>query len=157
MKIKGRQIGKPKPTYCVFERDGTEFIFTIEAILDFESFNKICPYPEPPKVTKPGGKVIEDTNDAQYLHLIEQYGNNKTDWMILESIRNTEGLEWDVVNYDDPDTWNKYRLELEQSGLTDSEIVHLIKTIMECNFISENRMLEARDRFIHSQAQNIES
>jgi len=153
MKIKGKTIGAPKPRLCVIERDDEQFVFTLQAVLDYTDFDAVCPKPEPPKVLRPGGDVTENITSPVYLKTLEEYGTQKTYWLIIKSLEATEGLEWEKVNLSDPDTWELYKDELTDCGLTEGEIVYLINQIYNVNSLDEERMKEALDRFTHSQSE----
>lgn len=153
MKIKGKTIGAPKPRLCVIERDDEQFVFTLQAVLDYTDFDAVCPKPEPPKVLRPGGDVTENITSPVYLKTLEEYGTQKTYWLIIKSLEATEGLEWEKVNLGDPDTWELYKDELTDCGLTEGEIVYLINQIYNVNSLDEERMKEALDRFTHSQSE----
>jgi hypothetical protein len=151
MRIKGKLIGAPKPRLCVIERGDEQFVFTINAVLDYSAFDKLCPTPKPPKVMKPGGSVSEDPMNGSYLKKLQDYSEQKTHWLIINALKETEGLIWDKVDEDDPDTWKFYLDELKEGGLTEGEVAHLINQAYLCNSLDESKMDEARERFIRSQ------
>ena len=148
MRIKGKLIGAPESRLCVFERGEEKYVFTINAVLDYTEFDKLCPTPSPPKVTKPGGVALANPESPIFLEKLTKYSIVKTSWLILKALEQTEGLEWDDVNMEDPDTWDKYKDELMGSGLTEGEVAHLINQIYLVNSLDESKMNEARDRFI---------
>lgn len=151
MRIKGKRIGAPKPRPCVIERDGEDFVFIVNAVLDYKEFEKLCPIPSPPKVMKPGGKVSEDPDSPLYNEALTKYGKKKTNWLMIQSIKDTEGLTWEKVVYDDPETWEYFREELSESGFTEGELAYLINDVYLINSLDESKMSEARERFIRSQ------
>lgn len=151
MKLKGKVPGAPKPRYCVIEREDDQFVFRIDAVLDYTDFDKFCPEPTPPQILKPGGKVFGAPNDPSHLKALEAHGQYKTHWTILKALANTEELEWDEVKLDDPDTWHLYVDEFRSAGLTEGEIAYLVTQIYENLGIDEKKMTEARDRFLRSQ------
>jgi len=151
MRIKGKRIGAPKPRPCVIERDGEDFVFIVNAVLDYKEFEKLCPIPSPPKVMKPGGGVSEDSNNPKYAEALTKYGEKKTNWLMINAIKDTEGLEWEKVILDDPTTWEHFREELSEGGLTEGELAFLINDVYLVNSLDESKMSEARERFMRSQ------
>jgi len=151
MRIKGKLIGAPKPRPCVIERENEQFVFTISAVLDYKEFDELCPTPKPPKALKPGGKVTVNTDSPRYLEALTKYSEKKTSWLLIQAISDTDGLEWERVDLQDPETWSLYMEELKGSGLTEGEIAYLINQVYEVNSLDESKMTEARERFISSQ------
>ena len=133
MRIKGKLIGAPKPRLCIIEREGEQFVFTINAVLDYSKFDELCPTPKPPKVMTPGGGVSEDTTSGVYLQQLQDYSENKTHWLLINALRETDGLEWEKVDEEDPSTWKEYLVELKESGLTEGEVAYLINQVYQTN------------------------
>lgn len=151
MRIKGKLIGAPKPRLCVIERGDETYVFTINAVLDYSKFDELCPTPKPPRVMKPGGGVSEDPMNGDYLKKLQTYSEQKTHWLLISALAETEGLEWDKVKLGEPDTWSLYMDELKESGLTEGELAHLINQVYVTNSLDESKMDEALERFIRSQ------
>ena len=77
--------------------------------------------------------------------------------MILKSLEATEGLEWETVKMDDPETWLNYEKELKDSGLSPIEVGRIVGICMSANGLDERKMEAARDAFLaEQQAQVVE-
>ena len=157
MKILGKRIGEPEPKVVVIERkdkdgDVEQFVFTLKAVFDRQTFDEICPKPKP-KVSLKDGPII----DADYRKRVEEYSTHKTYWTILDSLSATDGLEWEKVKLDDPSTWTLFEDELIESGLTQGEINYLVTQITDANSIDEATMEEARERFFATGAKEVDS
>src|SRR5216684_11348 len=121
MKIKGRSIKGPNRDFVVIPRpkgpdgENQDIVFEAEAVLDYGDFEKLCPVPMPPIVTRPGNIQSENVEDPDYKKKLAQHNRQRYDWMVLQSLQITEGLEWEQVKADDPETWSNYEAELRAS------------------------------------------
>jgi len=152
VKIGGKKVEAPKPLMFAIPRPGGEdIIFQCSAVLDYSEFEKRCPEPKPPTVKQPGKPDTVDRDNPKYLARLDEFGTKKMDWMVLQSLAGTPGLEWETVDLDNPDTWSGYKDELAES-FTDMEIGMLVSKVMEANIPDEKRQKEALDRFVAMQA-----
>lgn len=156
MKLFGKQIDKPKPSTIVLSRNDEFHVFQCEAVLDYAEFERLCPKPRPDKLLKPGGQVLETTDSPRYTKALEKWGNQRLAWMIIQSLKNTPGLTWDKVNYDDPETWLQYEDELKEAYFSQVEINELVGGVIEANNLSQEKIREARDRFFRMQSETAE-
>lgn len=150
MLVNGKRLSCPSVRYVVFPRLDGDIVFKITAVLNFDDFEKLCPYPEPPWMLKPGGIRSQDVEDADYKKAINEWSANKIYWMILRSISSTESLEWETVKLSDTETWPNFRNELVSSGLTELEVAKIQKTVFEVNGLDEDKIKEATDRFLQT-------
>lgn len=154
MKINGKKIEGPNVEVIVFPRsDGEEIVFKAQAVLDLEPFRKLCPEPKPPRMLKRGVGMVEDVEDQGYKLSLEQHAKKRFDWIIVQSLRATDGLEWERVKYAESDSWQFYREELKDSGFGEYEIGKIIQMVLVANSLDESKMEEARKRFLLGQAQ----
>lgn len=151
MKLKGLSIGEPKPRVCVIERNGVSHVFKLKAVTNSDGFDKICKEPQPPQSLKPGGKVEINYDNLEYKEALKKYYDAKTQWMILESLSATDGLEWETIDMTDPNTWGNYIKELNSAGLTNGEVTYLITEINKANSIDRDSMDQALERFMSTQ------
>lgn len=151
MKIKGQTIKPPKSELLVFPREeGQDLAFKISAVFDYSEFEALCPEPQPPaKLTADGEKSI-DLEDKTYILQRNEWYSRRLTWMYLKSITppTPDSWEWETVNLSDPETWNRYLEELKAAFLTPGQINHLLNRVMKMNSIDEDRMKEARERFL---------
>ena len=152
MKIKGKKIEGANVEVVVIPRgNGVEdIVFKCQAILDMKDFDALCPMPEAPGIILAGGRRAKDTENLVFKEELEQYGKKRVSWMLINSLRATEGLEWETVVYNNSDTWNNYERELRDSGFTEGEIARIITGVMTANGLNEDRIQEARERFFTS-------
>jgi hypothetical protein len=148
MKLNGKKIEGPNIEIVVIPRgDGDDIVFKAKAVLEMAEYNKLYPIPEPPTVMRPGGKMSKDFEDKTYIQAITQYSSNQTHWMILQSLKATEGLEWETVDMADPNTWANYQTELKESGFNVQEINKIIDGVLAANCLDEKKIEAARNRF----------
>lgn len=158
MKINGKKIEGANIEIVVLPRgNGDDLVFKAAAVLDSSDFDKLCPRPITPSIMKKGGVTVQNVEDPVFKQSLLNYGKLRMSWMILQSLRATEGLEWEIVDYSDPGTWNLYEKELRDAGLVEMEITRLITAVMTANALNDEKINEARDRFLAGQqAQSLE-
>lgn len=152
MKLKGRRPGKAE-AFVVFERPTGNVVFKLSAVLNRSDFNKIYPPPVPPKRRMRGEAETFNTNDPRYIEALAVRNKAETCWLIMETLKDTEELEWEKVKADEPGTWHLWQEELAESGLSDGEINHLCNEIAAVNSLSEARLEKARQSFLLGQAE----
>jgi hypothetical protein len=152
MKIKGRVISGPREELVVFPRTEEDLVFKLQAVLEYDDFEKMCVEPEPPTLLHRDGTKIKDINDSKYKAKLEEYGQARTHWTFLKSISATPDLEWETVDMSNPTTWGNYRKELTSAGLSIAEITLLFRAMLNANSLDEDKLEEARKRFLASQA-----
>ena len=153
MKFFGKKVEKVNEEVIVIPRgDGEDLVFKARAVIDFEPFEQICPSPKPPTVIRPGEKTFSpDFSDPAYIAAVTQNQGRRMAWLVIESLKATEGLEWETVDYAKPETWEGYSKELKESNITDIEINKILSGVMSANCLNEDRVQEARMRFLASQ------
>lgn len=154
MKLNGKQPGV-NIEQIFLPRGNETLVFHAKAIDSFDEFEKLCPPPEPPAKILKGGEKISNPEDPEYKKSMDNYGAKRLGYMVIKGLLETPGLEWEKVKLDDHTTWQKFREELRESGLSDTEVNRLVAGVMKANSLSEIAIEEARRRFLASQqAQN---
>lgn len=153
MKIGGKRLDMPPEVVVPIIREGGEVFFKAGAVLDFKEFDTICPAPIPPMIQRKGeSSPVPDFTDKKYIAASENYGRQRTNYMIVKSLSITEKLEWEKVKLNDPTTYDKYEEELREAGLNQIEIGRLITAVMEANGLDEAKIEAAKKRFLASKA-----
>lgn len=156
MKINGKKIQRPKFEVIVFPRRDGDIIIKAQAVLSYEDFEKLCPPPVPPVVIRPNGTdegaKTTDINHPKYIAAINDWSRMKLDWMILQSLKATEGLEFETVNPSDPDSWQNVHKELEEAGFSELERTKIIEIVVTACGLNQNMIDEATNNFLASQA-----
>lgn len=157
MKLHGVKIEGPNVEDIVIPRGDSQIVFRAQAILDDTDFDELCPRPRPKVLVRKGGVKVEQTDEPNYKAAINRWGEQRVAWLVLKSLEATEGLEWETVVYDDPRTWLNYRDELKASGFSDAEVAAIIRGVMAANGLSEEKVEQARQRFLASREEASEA
>jgi len=147
MKINGKEVIGNMPEVVVIPKGNEEFVFKATAILSYDEFDKLCPMPQPPTITKPGGVSYPNYDDKKYEAAVDEWATRKNAWMVLESLKVTDGLEWSTVVAGDPATWPNYMDELKLV-FTAAEINCIIDLIFVANGLDQKKIDEATKRFL---------
>lgn len=152
MRIQGKVIQGPAVETIVIPRgDDEPLVFKAQAVLDYDEFEKLCPEPKPPMITRPGGVSEADVNDKNYQAAIQARLKRQTNFMFIKSLLATPGLTFDKIDVKRPETWDHFEEELRDAGLSQVERNHIIRGILAANCLDEKKIEEARRRFTLSQ------
>lgn len=152
MKLKGKKIQGANYEWIVIPRPDGDLVFKAQAVLDMKGFNDRVQEPKPPKVMLPGGEKKEDTDDQRYKEAVKQYADMRYAYMIIKSLEATPEFEWETVNIDDAGTWLNWSKEFQDAGFTVSEINIIQFGVAAANSLNQDKLDEARARFLASQA-----
>jgi len=152
MKINGVKVKGAYEEVIVFPRQTGNLVFKARAIADYSAFEKLCPTPVPPTRRYPGGREVKDVEDPKFNEALDKWANDKTDWMVLESLKVTPGLEWETVDVSDSETWGNYKDELKEAGLSPAEQGRLIECVGSANGLDQSKIDEATESFLVAQA-----
>jgi hypothetical protein len=155
MRIAGKNIEAPQDEICVLPRGNQTIVFRAKAVLDYSDFDQLCPEPKPTIKTYPDGRQEENDQSPKYKEKRLDWAKKRSDWLIIESLRATEDLEWDTVSYSDPETWSNYQKEL-QANFTTGEVNQIIGAVMAANSMDDTRFDEAKQHFLEAQQQPLE-
>jgi hypothetical protein len=152
MRIGGVEVKGPNEELLVLPRQDQDIIIRAKAVLDMETFDKLCPEPKPPgKRTKDGW--VPNPEDQGYKTILEVYQNKRLAYLILQSLE-PSNIEWDTVVIDNPSTWSNYLIDLKNAGLSTIEVNRIITCVMQANSLDEKKLGEARKVFLRGQAQD---
>lgn len=153
MRLGGRELKECNIQTIVIPRgDGPPIVFKAHAILEPKRFNELCPRPKAPIRVKAGGERIPNLKDPRYQLSLDAWALRKTAWLIVETLRlGNPDLEWDTVDYDNPNTWEKYVNDLQNAGFSDAEISMIIDGCLQANALDNEKIEAARASFLASQ------
>lgn len=153
MRIGGRAVTGPKKKTVVIPREDGDFVFHFVAVLDDDAFNAMYPVPEPQKTYNVKlGQTIANTETADYKAKLKARAEARMSWLFLESVK-ASNIEWDLVKLDDPSTFHQWPDDLKAAGFSIQEVNAIYSGYTETNWITEEMLKEARDRFLASQGQ----
>ncbi len=148
MKLHG-EIPQPSVEYIVLPRPDKDIVLMATALKDFEDFQEICKRPEPPvKIKAKTGERVPNVKDESYLSDLKIHNDKFTAWVIIKSLESTEGMEWETVSLDDPNTWLNWKQELIDSNFSAGEITYIVDKVMEANGMNDAKLKEARAVFL---------
>lgn len=152
MKMHGKTIEGLNIAYAVIPRHTGDLVFKCQAVLDMTEFEELVKMPKPGKKMLPGGKQVDDREDAGFRSGVKDYTDKRYAFIILKSLSATEGLEWDTVRLSDPATWLGWEKEMEKAGFSFNEINIVQVAVAEANSLNQEKLDEARARFLASLA-----
>lgn len=147
MKFKGQKALGPKPEYIVIPRGDDNIVFIAKPILDYSGFEAICPRPVPPGILFPDGRKGQDLESPEFRAKLQEYIALRTDWYIINALRETPDMEWESVDYSSPDSWKNWRTELTEF-LTEREVNSLLDGIATANGLNQEKIEAAKERFL---------
>jgi hypothetical protein len=149
MKIHGETIHVPGVAYVAIPRQGhDDIVFTCKAVLNYEEFEAICPAPDAPWVVHRTEGKKQDLSDREYVKARGDWAIKQNAWMALKSLSATPGLEWDTVDWGDPETWPGYTKELMDAGFSPMEISRILDAIYDANGLNQDKIEAATKRFL---------
>jgi len=151
MKVNGKSINAPAEEIVVLLRTPENIILKAGVVLNYDLFNQLCPVPEPPIIMRKGGAKSVDVDDVVYNKNLLKWAQQKTDYMILQSLQSTDNIEWETVDINNPDTWHRYRKELISSGLTDPEIARIVEAVTTVCGLNQEKIDQATESFLAGQ------
>ena len=160
MKITGINLGRGYVETVVIPRAGQNIVFKAEAVLSFKQFEELCPAPIPRKgmrKNKATGVTEEftDTTNEKYLTAVNEWAIQRTNWMIIESLKASKELTWDTVVDTDPTTWGNYATELEEAGFSDMQVGKIIDAVVLASGLDETKITEATNSFLASAVEEV--
>lgn len=157
MKLKGQKLDAPKELILVLPRENNEdIVFKFKAIVDDSTFDTLCKMPEMPMKLVKGGNKVPNLEDPGYKILLNDYARDRLNWMFLTSISATTELEWETVNLQDRTTWDNWKKELRDSGISIPESNLIWAKFTEANSLDNSKIEEARQRFLATQSAKVE-
>lgn len=153
MKLNGVKVQGPNIEYIVIPRgNGNDIVLKAQAVLDTKEFEQIVQAPKPGKKMLPGGIIKEDADDPIYKDAMKAYADLRYSWIVIQSLKATEGLEWETVDEGRVDTWNNWETELKDAGFSNTEVQYVMLGVANANALNQEKIDEARTRFLLSVA-----
>jgi len=149
MKYKGKKVSEPNTVFVVIPRsNGEDFVFKATAVIDMDEFAKKFPPPQAPVRFLKGNVRESATNDPAYIAAMQEWSTAQVNWLYINSLSGTEGLEWETVDPNDHNTFQNWQKELQEAQFTVAEIARIMAGVHEACGLSQERIDEARERFL---------
>lgn len=152
MKIHGKKVAGVYEELVVIPRNDGNLVFKARAISDYSAFDKLCPEPKGDIRMYPGGRQVEDVESPAYHAKMREWAQLRTHWMILHSLKATEGLEWETVDMSKSETWKSYGDEMTSAGLSPAEQGRIVHCVSVANGLDQSKIDEATESFLADQA-----
>lgn len=153
MKYKGKKVEGKNSAILVLMRGNDRIVFIAQAMdSDDDNFNKLVKMPEAPTVLRPGGIKELNIKDVTYTKALEEYASLKTAYMIVMSLKESPDLEWELVDYEKPQTWKNWEKELKEASFTEIERMKVLQVVMQANSLDDDLLDQARADFLQEQA-----
>lgn len=151
MKIGGKEVTQPVTEILVLPRGEDSIIIKARGLSDFDMFETLCPLAKPPgKLVK--GQWIPDPDEPSYKEILAVRAAKKLAFMVIHSLEPSD-IEWARVKPDNASTWLEWDKELKEAGFTQVEINRITQLVLEANCLSEDKLREAREVFLHGHQQ----
>lgn len=148
---KKKKVAGLREILCVVPHANDDIGFIFKAVVDESEFDRLSPYPKPRMMKSVKTGLTEpDLKDPLYIRACHEWGERKTHWMILNSMKDTPDWEWERVKLDDAGTWHLWRDELKEAGFNDHDILRMITAFNQAQGLDEELVQEARKRFLAS-------
>ena len=148
MIIQGEKVTADDEVVLVLPRQKKDIIFKARHVSSYDDFDKICPEPIPRKKRDKAGVIINDVKNKKYKKDAMVWGDRRVSWLVLTSLQATEGLEWETVEMDKPETWENYRKELNDSGISQMEQNMIFDAVLTACGFNEAKIKQATEDFL---------
>lgn len=151
MRIGGMEVKGLNEVVLVLPRSTGDIVIKARAIPNFDEFDKLCPEPVKPVMTTKAG-VVADESNPDYQAAVMQRDQLRIAYIYVMSLEPSQ-IEWDTVKLDEPLSWLNFRQDFQAAGMSPVEINFIWNAIAEANCLSEDKLKEARARFLAGQGQ----
>lgn len=148
MKYRGKVLGERNSDVLVLLRGSERIVFKAQAVESEESFHNLVSMPEPPEILRPGGVKEKNVSDSKYKEALASYVEQKTSWLVINSLKVTEELEWEKVDFNKPSTWVEWQSELREAGFTEIECSRIVQLVSQVNSLDDDMLDQARQDFL---------
>lgn len=150
MKFKGNKLSGPKPKPVIFPREGGNVEILVYPVFSIDKrFEEFYPEPTPPVTKTPGSAAKEyGYDDPNYLKSLQLRDKRKTLWVIYESIRQDENIEFEDIHDPEKNVEELDKVEDQlHNFLVSGEFLALSEKVVEVNMPSQQTLKETIDFF----------
>lgn len=145
MKINGVTVSRNEQV-LVLPRIDEDIVIKAAALLSYDELNELLTRPSVPnKRTKNG--LEPHTDHPDYKEMLATYASRRWAYICIKSLEPSD-IEWDRVDIGKPETWTEWTKELQEAGLSDTEVGRISTLVLEVNSLNEQKLDEARKLFL---------
>ena len=148
MRIRGEHLKELEPLPIPIIRGDEDTIFLLAGPVDLDKFEEALPPPKVIMVQRKGEDPVPNFEHPAYKKALEAYGEKRIGYMVFKSLDYTEGIEWELFDASDPETYTQWQQELKNFGLSSIEITRVLSTVMEANSLTQEKVEAARKSFL---------
>ena len=152
MKMHGKTVQVPIEEVIVIPRDSGNLVFKARPVIDWDPHASLDPQPEPPVIQRPNQPAQKNVEAPKYKKEFAAWASRRWNWMILDSLSITEGLEFETVQMDKPETWENWRKEMLDAGLVPNEIERIEAKVLEACRLDQTKIDAATAAFLAEKA-----
>ena len=154
MRIKGIDRSKPNVEVVLFPRsDGEDIDIEATAVISYDRFDKLVKEPLAKTSLFPdGSEKPSPEQQAQFSKDMVEYYNMRHGFMLYETLKGNDNIEWGKITEDDPRSWLKCEKEIDGLPLTNAEHNRLAAAIHRANGLSDALIEEAENSFLERKA-----
>lgn len=158
MKVNNIELSALREEVLVIPRGEHKIVFRARAVNNRELFDERYPIPKPPSVLERGDTEYKPNyKDEGYIKKMTERGRLYSDWLAVNSLMATDGLEWTNINPEDPESCGAWTDELKEAGFTIIEINLLFDLVTTANGLNADKIKQATDDFLASQRARVGS
>ena len=152
MKMHGKIVQVPIEEVIVIPRETGDLVFKARPVIDWDKHTALDPKPEPPVIKRPGQPDQKNVEHPKYKKKFNAWAERRWSWMTLESLSATEGLEFETVKMEDPETWINWKDEMASAGLVLTEIARIEELVLVACRLDQTKIDRATEAFLAEQA-----
>ena len=148
MKIHGQVISRMGVQTLVFPRDGDgRIVIRVAPVVNYDAFDQLCPEPNVPFRMEPGKAATKNPENPEYKKAMDAWSEKRMNYMMIRSLEATEGLEWETIDIQKPETWSLDK-EMESTGFSALEKARIMNAIILANGLNNDLIDEATKSFL---------
>jgi len=153
MNLQGVTVQPPKVKTLVIPRDGVDLVFQAQYVDNYDKFDELAKRPIPMKMRLADGTEKIDMEDKDYIKEVTDWSEMRSNWMFMQALSVTEGLEYDILDENDPKSWLRFDEEFKNAGFSLPVIERIKMLCFEASGLNQALIDEATERFLAGQAQ----
>jgi len=125
------------------------YYFIARPVVKMDTFEAMCPPPQPPTLNYGKGRIEKNLGDPFYLDALAEHNQRFLDFLVVQGISVAdETMKWNTVDLNDISTYCNWRTEIVASGFSPVCVQHMVEAILAVNTVSDEAIEAARNDFL---------